>query len=332
MVSSEERAQVQHHISIKSSVKAWSRNINQCSGDGLCCDSWVENRISDLATESSAVKDKKGFPVFNGDWEGTHRPRGSRLTVEACEGDCSSGYSQLAHLITLHLLENRARHFQRAFSPACGWQLRVSTAELRQAASSTADMLKFRGRGPAILYWGALRKHPNVRKQVGRSRLSPGPWPRKQKKPRQFETADASSAEPSQHASLQITANFPSSKLLLLPGLNTVCSLFKATETGEENPTYSSEIVLFYSCAVLCASPVMRSCTFQWNHCSLSSLIPQNLSIGLSGFYALTIANGLNAPARSTSGFISLNIPFSKSTVISISARNCFKISTGSWE
>lgn len=51
------------------------------------------------------------------------------------------------------------------------------------------------------------------------------------KKSRQFETADASSAKPTQHASL----HFPSSKLLLLPGLNTVCSLFKATKADEWN-------------------------------------------------------------------------------------------------
>lgn len=60
--------------------------------------------------------------------------------------------------------------------------------------------------------------------------MAPGP---ENKKPRQFESADASSAEPSQHASLEMTANVPSNKLLLLPGLNTVCSLFKATEASE---------------------------------------------------------------------------------------------------
>lgn len=87
--------------------------------------------------------------------------------------------------------------------------------------------------------------------------LAPGP---ESKKPRQFETADASSAEPFQHASLEITANFPSSKLLLLPGLNTVCSPFKATEAAEwnwyiTNIQHSSEnLQPFFSCIVLCVS------------------------------------------------------------------------------
>lgn len=88
--------------------------------------------------------------------------------------------------------------------------------------------------------------------QVSRYGLSPGlqlsvrnsPWPRKQNnknekknppKARQSETADASSAEPSQHASLQITANSPGSKLLPLPGLNTVCRLFEEELVEETN-------------------------------------------------------------------------------------------------
>lgn len=199
----------------------------------------------------------------------------------------------------------------------CVWALLRFSRQ--RSVCSTSDMLKFRKRCPTILYWTA--KTPKCQETSWSIQAVTWPVAQKTKKPRQFK--NASSAEPSQHASLQITANFPSSKLLFLPGLN--CWWIKLT--------YSSEIVLFFSCAVLCVSPVItRSCSFQWNHCSLSSLIPQSLSIGVSGFYALTIPNGLNAHTRSTSGFISLNMPFSKSTVISISARNCVKISTGSWE
>lgn len=44
-------------------------------------------------------------------------------------------------------------------------------------------MLKFKRCCQIILYSTALRKHPNVRIQVGQYRLSPGPWPRKQKNP-----------------------------------------------------------------------------------------------------------------------------------------------------
>lgn len=63
----------------------------------------------------------------------------------------------------------------------CEWALLRFSRQ--RSVCSTSDMLKFRRRCPTILYWTALRKHPNVRKQVGRSRLSPGPWPRKQKNP-----------------------------------------------------------------------------------------------------------------------------------------------------
>lgn len=123
---------------------------------------------------------------------------------------------------SLHLLENIATRFQRIFSPTYG----CKRALLNGLGGSTADLLKFRRCCPIILYRTALRKHPNVRKQVGWYRLSPGPWPRKQKNPDNLKQLT-----PPQHASL----HFPSSKLLLLPGLNTGCSLFKATEAAEWN-------------------------------------------------------------------------------------------------
>lgn len=106
----------------------------------------------------------------------------------------------------------------------------------QRSVRSTTDLLTFRRWCPIILYWTAMRKKP-PKCQETRCSIQAVTWPlaQKTKKPRQFESADASSAEPSQHASLEMTANVPSSKLLLLPGLNTVCSLFKATEAIEWN-------------------------------------------------------------------------------------------------
>lgn len=66
--------------------------------------------------------------------------------------------------------------------------------------------------------------------QAGAWALASGP--EKRKKTETFgplETAVASSAGPSQRASLP----FPGSELLLLPGLNSVCSLFRTAGAGE---------------------------------------------------------------------------------------------------
>lgn len=69
--------------------------------------------------------------------------------------------------------------FSKNFQPNI-WMITTSKHSWG-SASVQYDGLKFRRCCPATLYRTALQKHPNVRKQVGRYRLSLGPWPRKQK-------------------------------------------------------------------------------------------------------------------------------------------------------
>lgn len=205
----------------------------------------------------------------------------------------------------------------------CEWALLRFSRQ--RSVCSTSDMLKF-----TIRYWTA--KTPKCQETSWSIQAITWPMAQKTKKPRQFQNSWRllSWAFPACFAADY--CKFSQQQAALSSRSEHSLQPVQGHRSWWIKLTYSSEIVLFFSCAVLCVSPVTRSCSFQWNHCSLSSLIPQSLSIGVSGFYALTIPNGLNAHTRSTSGFISLNMPFSKSTVISISARNCFKISTGSWE
>lgn len=98
-----------------------------------------------------------------------------------------------------------------------------------------------------------------------------------------------------------------------------------------ETSIFFRERVIFFVRRVMCFSSHAAVCFSTESQQSTQAYSPELIDRSLS-FYALTIPNGLNVHARSTSGFISLNMPFSKSTVIYISARNCFKISTGDWE
>lgn len=109
-------------------------------------------------------------------------------------------------------------------------------------------------------------------------------------------------------------------------------STYESCDQGHRSRWMKLAYSFFFSMAVLRVSPVTWSYAFRWNHSSLRRLIPQSLSIGGSGFYVLTIPNGLNAHARSTRGFIPSNMPFSKSTLIYISAGNCLEIPTGNWK